>query len=76
VTRAKNAVVFFDSDLQSHAPFYYLLARLGLARVVPGTLKLEVSGGCGVRRAVCRRPACSRQFLGGDFAGAVSSWCR
>ncbi|KAL4858033.1 TPR and ankyrin repeat-containing protein 1 [Chlorella vulgaris] len=41
VTRAKNAVVFFDSDLQSHAPFYYLLARLGLARVVPGTLKLE-----------------------------------
>lgn len=35
-------VVFFDSDPQAHAPFYYLLARLGLARVVTGALQLEV----------------------------------
>ena len=27
---------------QSHAPFYFLLARLGLARVVTGALQLEV----------------------------------
>lgn len=41
VTHAKNAVVFFDSDPHAHAAFYYLLARLGLARVVAGTLQLE-----------------------------------
>ena len=35
-------VVFFDSDPQAHAPFYYFLARLGLARVVTGALQLEV----------------------------------
>lgn len=37
VTRAKNAVVFFDRDPAARAPFYYYLARLGLARVVTGT---------------------------------------
>ena len=35
-------VVFFDSDPHAHAPFYFLLARLGLARVVAGALQLEV----------------------------------
>lgn len=36
VTRAKNAVVFFDSDPAARAPFYFYLSRLGLARVVTG----------------------------------------
>ena len=35
-------VVFFDSDPQAHAPFYFYLARLGLARVVTGAVQLEV----------------------------------
>jgi hypothetical protein len=37
--------VFFDSDPQAHAPFYFYLARLGLARVVTGQLRLEVGWG-------------------------------
>ncbi|KAL4457799.1 hypothetical protein ABPG75_012664 [Micractinium tetrahymenae] len=41
VTRAKNAVVFFDSDPAARSPFYFLLSRLSLARVVTGAPQME-----------------------------------
>jgi hypothetical protein len=34
VTRAKNNVILFDRDSEKRAPFFHLLRRLGLVRVV------------------------------------------
>ena len=43
ITRAKNSVVFLDTDPEARAPFYYFLKRLGLATLVDKPL-IEVGG--------------------------------
>ncbi|KAK9807285.1 hypothetical protein WJX73_007725 [Symbiochloris irregularis] len=38
ITRAKNNIVIFDSSPAKRAPFFHFLRRLGMARVVKGSL--------------------------------------